>query len=96
MFRDSSTGEPLLTKAIHSVTGNRSKMLPLVLPMLCNESKDLKAYYPLIAPDKERNMLYAQMMGSNFKHSLNSINYFEGFDVSIMYGGDIMIHIVTL
>lgn len=90
MFRDLSTGEPLLTKAIHSVTGNRSKILPLVLPVLCNLSKDLKAYYPSIAPDKERNMLYAQMMGSNFKYSIDGINYFEGFDVSIMYEGDII------
>ncbi len=67
MFRDLSTGEPLLTKAINSITGEKSKILPLVLPVLCNLSKDLKAYYPLIAPDKERNMMYAQMMGSNFQ-----------------------------
>jgi len=90
MFRNLSSGEPLLTKAIELVTGKKKKILPLVLPIICNISRDLKANYPNIAPDNIRNTTYAQRMGSNFHYSLEGINYFEGFDVAIMYEGDVI------
>ncbi len=90
MFRNLSSGEPLLTKAIEYVTRKKQKILPLVLPVICNRSRDLKAYYPNIAPDNIQNTAYAQRMGSNFHYSLEGINYFEGFDVSIMYEGDVI------
>lgn len=91
MFRNLRTGEPLLTKAIEYVTGKRrQKILPLALPIISHISRDLKAYYPNIAPDNIRNTTYAQRMGSNFNYSLEGLNYFEGFDVSIMYEEDVI------
>ncbi len=65
--------EPLLTKATEFVTCKKKKILPLVLPVICNISKDLKAYYPNIAPDKDHSQINAQMMGSNFNYSMYEI-----------------------
>ncbi len=73
MFCDLCTHEPLLTKAIELVTCRKKKILPLVLPVICNILKDLKAYYPNIAPDKDHNQSYAQMTGSNFSCSMGEL-----------------------
>lgn len=89
MFREAN-GPPLLTRAIESKMRSKEKMLPLLLPILCNLSKDLKAHYNHIAPDIQRNMQYSQLMGSNFGYNLTDINYFEGLDCSILYSDSLL------
>jgi hypothetical protein len=78
-------GEPLLTKAIETKAGKKTKLLPILLPILCHLSKDLKLHYNDVASNGERNAKYSQKMGSNFKYCLHNENIFEGFDISIMY-----------
>jgi hypothetical protein len=85
MFR-AKNGEPLLTKAIETKSGNKTKLLPLILPILCQLSKDLKLHYNYIGSNMKRNGKYSLKMGSNFHYSLPNDNYYEGFDISIMYG----------
>ena len=85
MYRGKN-GEPLLTKAIETKAGKREKLLPLLLPILCNLSRDILLHYQYIAKDLERNEKYCQKLGSNFNYCLPNMNLFEGFDVSLMYG----------
>jgi hypothetical protein len=84
MYRGKN-GEPLLTKAIETNAGKKEKLLPLVLPILCYLSKDIKLHYQHIACNFERNELYSQQLGCNFNYCLPNTNIFEGFDVSLMY-----------
>ena len=79
-------GEPLLTKAIETKAGKKRKLLPLILPILCHLTKDLKLHYNYIGSDLKRNMKYSLKMGSNFNYCLSNNNVFEGFDISIMHG----------
>ena len=84
MYRGKN-GEPLLTKAIETKAGKREKLLPLLLPILCNLSRDIKLHYQYIAGDLERNKKYCQKLGCNFNYCIPNMNIFEGFDVSLMY-----------
>ena len=81
----SITGEPKLTVNIENNSGNKKKLLPIILPILSHLSKNLKQNYGDIAQDQDRNEKYAGQLGSNFNHSLQGTNYFEGFDIAIMY-----------
>ena len=78
-------GQPLLTKAIERKSGEEEKLLPLILPILCYLTKDIKLHYQYIAGNLERNEKYSQLLGCNFNYLLPNINIFEGFDVSLMY-----------
>jgi hypothetical protein len=45
--------EPLLTKAIETNAGKKTKLLTIPLPILCHLSKDLKLHYNYIGSDVE-------------------------------------------
>jgi hypothetical protein len=86
----SITGEPLLTVSIQDKSRESESLLPFILPILSYLSHNIVRHYPKVAPNNARQLKYAQKMGSNFNYSINGINIYEGFDVSIVYSKNVI------
>lgn len=80
----SITGEPLLTTSIGHLNSS-SDILQYILPTLSALTESLLNIYPNMSPCNVRRMKYAQRLGSNFKYIYNTLNIYEGFDISVLY-----------
>jgi len=80
----SITGEPILTTGIGHIKDSH-KIFTYVLPTLSALTKNLLKNYPIMSPCINRRNKYAQRLGSNFNYSLDDINIYEGFDISVVY-----------
>ena len=86
----SITGEPLLTVSIQDKRRESESLLPYILPILSYLSHNIVKHYPQVAPNNTRQLKYAQKMGSNFNYSIDDVNIYEGFDISIVYSKNVI------